>query len=446
MTHSRILLSSLACALLLWLGPDAHGNATLLKFSRLIDGTGIALVHREIVVGDGIIVVVGNDLRTLYPDAGILVLDNLVAMPGLIDVHVHMTYGLHGGSCGDAWTQLFASSASDRLLAGIHNAQLTLQAGVTSARDLSAFDGVDYHLAALIDAGVVPGPRLFVSGMGIHPLSLSAATLGQPLDVVSEFSKLANQRVAEGADWVKIFASTGSADDLTGEQIFSYPEIKAATDIAHAAGLRVALHSYGPAAVRDALRAGVDSIEHAVGVTPETLEHWAESGTFYVPTIDHNRYYADHRDEYGYDNNVVDDLHRFVQDNVATLRLAYAAGVRIAMGSDAVMSMFGQNTRELEWFVAAGMTPGQAIQTATLQAAALLGQAHSLGRLKPGYAADIVAVAGDPLANIQVVTRGVKWVMKAGVVVVEHDAPRALDSGISFTGGGHRDRSECQRR
>ena len=221
-----------------------------------------------------------------------------------------------------------------------------------------------------------------------------------------------------GADWVKIFASTGSADDLTGKQIFSYPEIKAATDVAHAAGLRVALHSYGPAAVPDALRAGVDSIEHPVGVSAATLERWAESATFYVPTIDHNRYYADHRGEYGYDENIADDLHRFVQDNVETLRLAHAAGVRIAMGSDAVMSMFGQNTRELEWFVAAGMTPAQALHAATLNAAVLLGQEHTLGRLKAGYTADIVAVAGDPLTDIEAVSRRVRWVMKDGVVVI----------------------------
>jgi len=418
MTLARILLSLVICAMTFGLTPASYGNATLLQFARLIDGTGEALAHREIVVEGGVIIEVGDDLRARFPDARLIVLHDLVGIPGLIDVHVHMTYGLRGESTGDAWAELFASPASERLVAGIRNARLTLQAGVTSARDLSAFDGVDYHLRALIDSGVVQGPRLFVAGMGIHPLSLPAALPGQPLDLVSAFATLANERVAAGADWVKIFASTGSADDLTGKQIFSYPEIKAATDVAHAAGLRVALHSYGPAAVPDALRAGVDSIEHPVGVSAATLERWAESATFYVPTIDHNRYYADHRGEYGYDENIADDLHRFVQDNVETLRLAHAAGVRIAMGSDAVMSMFGQNTRELEWFVAAGMTPAQALHAATLNAAVLLGQEHTLGRLQAGYTADIVAVAGDPLTDIEAVSRRVRWVMKDGVVVI----------------------------
>jgi imidazolonepropionase-like amidohydrolase len=179
------------------------------------------------------------------------------------------------------------------------------------------------------------------------------------------------------------------------------------------------VHSYGPAAVADALRAGVDSIEHPVGLDDQLLEQWAASDTIYVPTIDHNRYYADHRDEYGYDEAVESELHEFVQRNVETLRRAHRAGLTIAMGSDAVMSGFGQNTRELEWFVEAGMTPAQAIQTATVNGALLLGQEEFLGRLKFGFAADIVAVEGDPLRDIRALTQNVKWVMKNGEVVVD---------------------------
>ena len=253
--------------------------------------------------------------------------------------------------------------------------------------------------------------------MGFHPLALPPVEAGQQRDLIAEFSNLARERVQAGADWIKIFATTGSADDLSGKQIFHYPEIKAATDIAHAAGLRVALHAYGPSAVADALRAEVDSIEHPVGVDQETLKLWARTDTFYVPTIDHNRYYADHRDEYGYDENVASNLRGFVSRNVESLRSARAAGIHVAMGSDAVMSMFGQNTRELEWFVEAGMTPAQALQAATIGGATLLGQEHFLGRLKAGYAADIVAVQGDPLTDIQALTRRVKWVMKGGDVV-----------------------------
>ena len=149
------------------------------------------------------------------------------------------------------------------------------------------------------------------------------------------------------------------------------------------------------------------------------MRAWAASGIFYVPTIDHNRYYADHREEYGYDDGAERALRAFISRNVAMLRRAHEAGVPVAMGSDAVMTMFGENTRELEWFVAAGMTPGEALRAATLNGAQLLGQQDRLGRLAPGFAADIVAVTGQPLTDIRAVTRQVVWVMKAGEVMVD---------------------------
>lgn len=400
----------------------AEAETTLLRFARLIDGTGEVLQGREIVVQNGLIAAIGDDLGAMYPNATQIVLDDLVAVPGLIDAHVHMTYALPGPSQGDAWTELFATAAADRLIGATVNAKKTLQTGVTSARDLFAFDGVDFYLKALIDSDVIPGPRLFISGEGLHPLTLVPLPEGEERDLVAEFSEKAQQRVAAGTDWVKIFATTGSADDLSDQQNFFYPEIKAATDIAHDGGLRVAVHSYGPSAVGDALRAGVDSIDHPVGLDDDLIELWSKSSTTYVPTIDHNRYYADHRSEYSYDEEMERDLREFVQKNVETLRRAHKAGIRIAMGSDAVMTMFGQNTRELEWFVEAGMTPGEALQAATVNGAALLGKENTLGRLQKGFAADVVAVKGNPLSDIRAITRNVRWVMKAGKIVVSQDS------------------------
>jgi imidazolonepropionase-like amidohydrolase len=407
----------LLCIALIGSWSAAVADTTLLRFARLVDGTGEVLQGHEIVVEDGLIVAIGDDLGAKYPEAAEISNDDLVALPGLIDAHVHMTYALSGPSEGDAWTQLFATPADDRMPGAIHNAKKTIQSGVTAARDLFAFDGLDVRLKALIDDDLIPGPRLFVSGEGFHPLTLAALPEDMERDLIAEFSDMARQRVAGGADWVKIFATSGSADDLTDKQNFFYPEIKAATDIAHAAGLRVAVHSYGPSAVLDALRAGVDSIEHPVGLDDELVDRWAKSETFYVPTIDHNRYYADHRSEYGYSEETERQLRDFVKRNVSSLRRAHKAGVRIAMGSDAVMSMFGQNSRELEWFVQAGMTPGEALHAATVNGAALLGQEQTLGRLKKGFAADIIAVQGDPLDDIRALTRNVVWVMKAGRIV-----------------------------
>jgi imidazolonepropionase-like amidohydrolase len=171
--------------------------------------------------------------------------------------------------------------------------------------------------------------------------------------------------------------------------------------------------------VKDAVRAGADSVEHGVDLDDETLAEMARRGTVWVPTIDHNRYYVDARDEYGFRPESIPPLQDYIQRNLESARRAVRAGVRVAMGSDAVFSMFGQNTRELGWFVKAGMTPEQALASATTVPAVLLGIDDRLGRIAPGYLADLVAVEGDPLANIDALFTGVCWVMKEGVVVVD---------------------------
>jgi imidazolonepropionase-like amidohydrolase len=149
-----------------------------------------------------------------------------------------------------------------------------------------------------------------------------------------------------------------------------------------------------------------------------TIAEMARRRTVYVPTVEHNRYYIEHRDEFGYDDVIVKNLEDYVQRNMATLRKAIKAGVPIAMGSDAVFTGFGENARELERFVEAGMSPAEALRTATTTGASLLGMSNALGAIAPGYLADIVAVDGDPLADIRAVTRRVVWVMKDGKVVV----------------------------
>jgi imidazolonepropionase-like amidohydrolase len=145
----------------------------------------------------------------------------------------------------------------------------------------------------------------------------------------------------------------------------------------------------------------------------------AHDGVFYVPTIDHNRYYAQYREAYHYTAEQAAGLDSFRLLNIETARRAYKAGVKLGMGSDAVHIMFGQNTRELGWFVQMGMTPSEALATATTNGAAILGMGNSLGRIAPGYFADIAAVEGDPLNDVHAVIDGVRWVMKGGAVVVD---------------------------
>jgi imidazolonepropionase-like amidohydrolase len=322
------------------------------------------------------------------------------------------------------WPQLAQQRPAFLVYMAQENARKTLETGVTSVRDLGASDYADITMRDLINRGAMVGPRMFVAGCGLmvtsdpyHP-NPSPPACGQA-DGVPEVLRAVRQQVAAGADVVKMYGSTGSDQDVTGFQTFDFDEMKAAVDTAHKFGKRIAIHTYGPDGARDAVRAGTDSVEHAVDMDDATLSEMAKRGTFYVPTIDHNRYYVEYRNEYGYDEKAAARLNDYIQRNFATAKRAHKAGVRFAMGSDAVFTMFGQNTRELAWFVRAGMTPAEALATATANAAALLGMSDTLGAVAPGYFADLVAVEGDPLADINVVINNVRWVMKDGRVVVK---------------------------
>lgn len=307
------------------------------------------------------------------------------------------------------------------------NARKTLETGVTTVRDLGSWEYTDIAMRNLINRGAMVGPRMFVAGHGLHISNYTVKPGERYYDPglangPAEVQRAARQQLAAGADLIKMYGSTGSDQDTTGFQTFTFEEMKAAADVAHQAGKRIAIHSLGPEGARDAVRAGADYVEHAADLDEATLAEMARRGTFYVPTVDHNRYYIAHKDEFGYDQAVVDRLNDFIKRNFETLRRAVRARVRIAMGSDAVFTGFGENTRELEWFVKAGMTPAEALETATTNGAALLGMEKSLGAIAPGYFADIVAVEGDPLADIGAVVNGVRWVMKGGRVVVDKSA------------------------
>ncbi len=241
---------------------------------------------------------------------------------------------------------------------------------------------------------------------------------------ISQIPAAVKQQVDAGADYIKVYGSTGSGADVTGNETFSFEEMKAAVDAARRYGKRVAIHSYGPQGGRDAVLAGTTSLEHSIDLDDATLAEMVRRGTFYVPTIDHNRYYAEYARDFRYTPQQVAALDSFRLRNLETARRAFKAGVKLGMGSDAVFHMFGQNTRELRWYVQAGMTPAQALRTATVNGAALLGMERKLGRIAPGYYADIVAVEGDPLADITVVTDRVRWVMKGGAVVVDKRQPQ----------------------
>jgi imidazolonepropionase-like amidohydrolase len=292
------------------------------------------------------------------------------------------------------------------------NARQTLATGVTTVRDLGAAGETDLSMRDLIASGWMRGPRMFVSGQGLSGNPGAAVDLDARRRTVEE-------RVKAGVDWIKVYGSRGSYDSVDTTQTVSYDEMKVIVDTAHGLGKKVAIHSYGASGVKDAVRAGADSVEHGVDLDDETLAEMVKRGTVWVPTIDHNRYYIASVYEFGFDPAVIGPLRDYIERNLESTRRAVKAGVQIGMGSDAVFTMFGQNTRELEWFVKAGMTPEQALATATTIPARLLGAEDRLGRIAPGYFADIVAVEGDPTADIAALLSGVRWVMKGGAVVVD---------------------------
>ena len=303
-------------------------------------------------------------------------------------------------------------------------AMRTLEAGVTTVRDLGADQYMDIAMRDLINRGEMIGPRMFVCGYGLYITNTPYKPGMNPpaggiADGVPEVLKVVRQQIAAGADVIKMYGSSGTDDDVTGFETYTYEEMKAAADMAHQFGKKIAIHSYGPDGARDAVRAGTDSLEHATDMDDATIQEMAKRGTFYVPTIDHNRYYIDNGDKIGYAPGYKEKLQTFIPRNLETARKAFKAGVKFAMGSDAIYTMFGQNTRELGWFVKAGMMPEQALHTATTNAAELLRKEKELGAVAPGYFADLVAVEGDPLSDINVVLNNVRWVMKGGSVVAD---------------------------
>ena len=394
------------------------------RFGKLWDAKGKLWTNAIVLIEGERIKTVTSDALAIPAGAEVIDLSKYTGLPGLIDVHTHMTMYTDETSGQPMLKQLAANSPAVEVFLARKGALRTLEAGVTTVRDLGADQYMDIAMRDLINHGEMIGPRMFVCGYGLYitntaykpGLNLPAGGIA---DGVPEVLRAVRQQIAAGADVIKMYASTGTDDDTTGFQTYNYEEIKAAADAAHQFGKRIAIHSYGPEGARDAVRAGTDSLEHATDLDDATIAEMAKRRTFYVPTIDHNRYYLDNWQKIGYADGFQEKTKSFIERNLETARKAHKAGVKFAMGSDAIYTMFGENTRELAWFVKAGMTSDQALRTATTNAAELLGKEKELGAVAPGYFADLVAVQGDPLADINVAINNVRWVMKAGAVVAD---------------------------
>ena len=448
---TSLVRSAAAVGALLALGSCAHPsgtpqpmlsqNARALRFKKLVNGDGTITNDATIIVDGDHIVSVGSGDAAVPRGVQVVDLRKYTAIPGLIDVHTHMTYWWDHAP----GTKPFGPGGTRRTPAEVatvamENARRTLDAGVTTVRDLGSTGYADIIMRDRINRGEAVGPRMYVAGYGLSKAmprpnsappasalpasgstaSVSPAWLRGRITSISEIPLAVKTQSDSGADVIKMYGSTGTGADTSGTQTFTYEEMKAAVDAAHALGKRIAIHSYGPNGGRDAVRAGTNTLEHSVDLDDATLAQMVRQGTIYVPTIDHNRYYADFRADYGYTDDQARGLDAFRARNTESARRAIKAGVKVAMGSDAVHMMFGQNTRELERLVEAGMTPLQALRAGTVTGAEVLGLQDRIGRIAPGFAADIVGVEGDPAVDIKATVYGVKWVMKAGAIVVPH--------------------------
>ena len=417
MTSLRIVLGAVVVTQLVIASVLAQvQGTTALRFARIWDGTR-AINDAVLVIQDGKISSVAT--RPADVPAGVPITDmrGFSAIPGLIDLHTHMTYYWDRAP---GTTPRGARAAPRRLPAvTVHlaqaNARQTLETGVTAVRDLGAQSDMDLAMRDLINLRAMVGPRMFVSGTGFSKRP------GAPVDLEG-LKKNVDDHVQKGVNVIKVFGSVGGFDNVATTQTFNFEEMKTIVDAAHAAGLKVAIHSYGASGAKDAVRAGADSIEHGIELEEETIAEMVKRGTVWVPTVDHNRYYVDARSDYDFPPESIPPLQAYIQKNFEAMQRAVKAGVKLGMGSDAVFSMFGQNTRELAWMVKAGLTPEQALMTATSNAADLVGMKGRLGCLQPGCLADVVAVQGDPTRDIDAVISGVRWVMKEGVVYVDKRA------------------------
>jgi imidazolonepropionase-like amidohydrolase len=412
----RLAAIALAFVGAVTMATSAQSTAKVIRFGKLWDGAR-TIPNAVVIVQDGRIVSVGSGRVQTPAGADVIDLSGYTGLPGLIDLHTHMTYYWDPAS---GTKPLRQPPRDPNLTASLAeaNGKRTLETGVTTVRDLGASSGIDYTMRDKINARTMVGPRMFVAGQGIS----EARSGPNP----AAMATAAQARVRAGSDWVKVYGSAGSFQSVATNQTVTLEEMRAVVNAAHALNHKVAIHSYGASGVKDAVMAGADSVEHGIEIDDATFKEMVKRGTVWVPTIDHNQYYIDAKDEYGWEDSVVPPLEDYIAKNLESAKRAVKAGVTIGMGSDAVYSMFGRNTRELAWLVKAGMTPVQALGSATTIPAALLGLPDKLGRVAAGYFADLVAVEGDPTTNIDAVFN-VRLVMKDGAVVVDKRVQRRRD-------------------
>ena len=414
----------LLCSTLFLFGQNASSKTIALRCGNLFDGRGDSLRKNVVVVIEGEKI---KELANAAP-AGSQVIDlsGEMCLAGLIDTHTHVL--LQGDiTAADYDEQLLKQSPEYRTILATVNARRALEYGFTSIRDVET-EGAGYadvDVKKAINNGVIPGPRMQVATRalnvtGAYPLQGYAPAVVVPhgvqiVDGADNARQAVREQISHGADWIKVYSDRsyrvredGVLDDIP---TFTPEELNAIVDEAHRERHKVASHAMALYGVHNSVEAGVDSIEHGNYIADEDLKTMASRGIFYVPTIYVGEYVAQGRAAAGAPVWV-----KMIQIHEDTFRRAMKAGVKIAFGTDAGGFDWKVNpAKEFSSMVKFGMTPAQAIRAATVNAAELLGMKDSLGTLEAGKLADIVAVPGDPLADVSLMEK-VDFVMKGGVV------------------------------
>ena len=403
--------------------PAAVPKRIAIRAGRLIDGKS------DTVVANALILIEGEKIVSVTPGgtppAGLELIDlsRATVLPGLVDAHTHVL--LQGDVTEEDYDkQLLKQSIPYRAILAARNAQIALSHGFTVLRDVETEGAMyaDVDVKNAIANGEIPGPRMQVSTRamtptGMYPLldyswELKVPTGVQYVDGVEEARKAVREQVMHGADWIKYYSDHGyfyGPDGTLHSHVnFTDEEAKAIVDETHRLGRKVAAHAIGSDGIAAALKAGVDSIEHGDGLTEPLMDEMVRKGVYWVPTITVGAYVAPGR---------AGNWTKMVETEKAAFQLALKKGVKIVLGTDAGGFDWRDlnEAKEFEYYVNYGMTPMQAIRTATTTAAELLGWSDKMGTIEPGKWADIVAVSGDPLKDIAELER-VKFVMKAGAV------------------------------